>query len=360
MSYRSDPNLSADFMNEHKLLVAVGDFERIIKSSERYHSNSNQLSLVISVFFSMKSAFLIRACLELHDGDLPKSAMDGMDYIEQESLPRLDTVREAKPKLVAAVASNNKAAIVNALEELGVFALCPTPNKQLPRMERLSQKVNGPARLVFLVELALFAVELGDFDVVTRYATEAWGYAPSGWELYNLFILEGLSTLKAGRTEEAVRYLKISVHACLTDEHTLISCGLRSPNFLLAQKLFERGAHDVVLKYLVDCKKVWQRSWMPIDEWIKLIESGQTPDFNSSENLKSMSLPSARFGLQWMRARSLAEAKEPSSSASTLPPTEEVVAAKERLLADVDRYISDKVKDTIRYLDNNESEPHGQ
>jgi hypothetical protein len=215
-------------------------------------------------------------------------------------------------------------------------------------MERLAGQVSGRPRLVFLVELALFAVELGDFDAARRYVTEAWGFDPSAWELYNLCVLEGLFALDAGKTGEALQFLEKSINACQIDEHASLNCGVRAPNFLLAQKLFERGA---VLRHLSDCKNVWQFSRMPMVKWIDLIEGGKAPNFQGSEVVKGMNQPSYKLDMQWMRARSLEGAKGASLASPTLKSPAEVAAARKRLLEDCDRHISAMVKEKIEYLD---------
>jgi hypothetical protein len=344
--------------NARELLEQADDFERVIKAGEKYCDVRSRVSRLLCALFAMKSAFLIRRSLGSAD-DLCEVAKDGVgdawETIEQQGLPGLDTVHSAVQKLRGGVASSNRVATVSALEEMGVFALCPIPSEQLWRMERLAGNVSGRARLVFLVELMLFAGELDNFDAVRKYVSETWGLVPSGWELYNLCVFEGLFALEAGNLDEAVQFLGRALRACQTDEHTLISCGLCPPNFILAQRLFERGAHGATLRHLVDCKTVWQRSWMPVDKWINLIGHGQTPDFDDCEGLKSMSLPSCRLDLQWMRARALASAKEPSPAVPSRS-LAEVVAAKEEFLADVDRHISTKVNDAIRYLDSDEAE----
>jgi hypothetical protein len=341
---------------EQKLLGAVRDFEGVVESSVRLCKSGERLAHVMSVFFGMRAAFSIRASLGRTDGDLPEAGTDGprgvCDYVEQESLPALDAVRTAAEKLAAAVASDNCPATVSALEEMGVFALCPIPAEQLSRMERLAGFVSGRARLIFLVELSLFAVELGDFDAASKYVTQAWAFDPSAWELYNLCVLEGLFALNAGKTREAVERMEQSIDACQVDEHASLNCGVRAPNFLLAQRLFERGERIAVLRHLLDCKNVWQLSWMSMDKWIHLIESGKTPDFQGCEAVKGMNQPSYKLDMQWMRARSLEEAKGPAPARRKSKSPAQVVAARKRLLEDCQRQMSAIVKKGIEYLDH--------
>jgi hypothetical protein len=348
--------------NERELLEQATDFERVVKASARYCDNGSRLSRLLSTLFAMKSAFLVRASLGPRD-DLGEAATSGRaavwESIEQRGLPELSEVHRAVQQLAAAVASNNRVEVIQTLEAMGIFDLCPVPGEQLSSMEHLAGNVSGRARLVFLVELLLFAAEVADFNAMKKYVSEAWGLTPSGWELYNLCIFEGLFALEAGNLDEAVQFLEKSLRACQTDEHTLIGCGLRPPNFRLAQKLLDGGLRSTVLRHLVACKTVWQRSWIPIDEWINLIEDGQVPNFDSAEGLRGMSLPSCRLDLQWMRARSLDAAKVAGPPAIARP-LEEVVAAKQELLADVDRHISAKVKNAIGYLDQGLDNPPEQ
>jgi hypothetical protein len=347
--------MESGYYEEHPLLGAVRDFKGVVESSERLCKSGERLAHVMSVFFGMRAAFSIRASLGLRNGDLPAAATDGArgcNDVEQESLPALAAVRSATPKLAAAAASDHSAATVSALEEMGVFALCPIPDEQLSRMERLAGFVSGRARLIFLVELSLFAVELGDFDAASKYVTQAWAFDPSAWERYNLCVLEGLFALNAGKTREAVECMEKSIDACQVDEHASLNCAVRAPNFLLAQRLFERGERIAVLRHLLDCKNVWQFSWMSMDKWIHLIESGKTPEFQGCEAVKGMNQPSYKLDMQYMRARSLEEAKGPSPAWRKSKSPAEVMAARKRLQEDWQRQMSAIVKKGIEYLDN--------
>ncbi|MGC2186076.1 MAG: hypothetical protein WA637_22595 [Terriglobales bacterium] len=343
------------FCREQELLEAAGDFEMVIRSSEKFCDASKRLSRLLSVFFAMKSAFAIRKSFCPKEGERYKATTCRVggeaDYVEQESLPSFETVSGATRKLVAAVEKNNEDEGVNALEEMGVFALCPVPNEQLSRMERFAGRVSGRARLVFLVELALFAVEQQDYYAAKKYVIEAWAFDPSSWELYNFCVLEGLFALSAGKTSEAVQYLEKSINACQVDEHASLNCGLRAPNFLLAQKLFERGERGAVLRYLFDCKNIWQWPRMPMDDWITQIENGETPDFQNSAAVRGMNQPSCRLDLQWKRARFLDEAEEPKAANANTKSGAEILAARKKLLEESERQIRAKVKKAIEYLD---------
>ena len=350
------------FYNGDNLLEAASDFELVIKSGEKYCDSSNRLSRLLSLLFAMRSAFTVCSSFVRMGGELPGPAKDGVaaggfDSLEQEPLPTFNAVKKATEAVVAAVASNDWPVVRDSLAAMGVFTLCPSLLDQLSRMEGLAGNVSGRARLVFLIELALFAFELGDFNATRRYVKEAWSLDPSAWEMYTLCILEGLFAVAAGNSREAIRWLEKSINACQTDEHTSLYCGIRPPDFLLVQRLFERGERVAVLKHLAECKNVWQLPRMPMGTWIDLIERGEAPDFQEAGFAKGMSLPSCRLSLQWMRTRSLEAAKGPSPASPMPKSPAEVVEARKKLREDSERYISAKVTDAISYLDKGLAAP---
>src|SRR5262249_51815585 len=114
-----------------KLLAAVTAFEKVVELAEQLCQGGESLARLLGVFFAMKAAFAIRCSLPVGEGDLAEMATNA----EQQSLPTLDAVRAAIPKLVAAVNSNNSAATASALKEMGVLSLCPIPAEQLSKME---------------------------------------------------------------------------------------------------------------------------------------------------------------------------------------------------------------------------------
>ncbi len=341
-----------------RLLAAVRSFERVIELSEQLCQDGDRVARLFGVFFAMTVAFAIRSSVAIGERDLPEMAADtgadgsGSTDAQQQSVPTLNTVRAAIPRLVAAVTSSNSAATVSALEEMGVFALCPNPGEQLSRLERMTANVGSGTRLILLVELALFAVELREFDRATRYVAEALALSPSSWEFYNLCVLEGLLALKAGKQGEAVQWLEKSSYACQVDEHVSLDCAIRAPNFLLAQELMAQGERAAVIRHLLACKYVWNYAQLPFEKWVDLIERGGTPDFQRSEDVQALNQPFWKLRTAWMRARCLEEGEG-------LPPTKpnsksaaEVLKARERLVEEQQRYADEIVKRRIKYLDD--------
>jgi hypothetical protein len=291
------------FVQKDEFLSAVVDFEYVVKSAETECDSDKHWSKALCMLFAMRSAYSICIRLIQMGGVIPDPAKNGKEIecrlVKQTSLPTLDTVRCAKQMLLEALEAGDGDATVRALEEMGVAALCPAPDEQLVRMERIAESVTGPASVVLWVELAVFAFERDDFNSARKYATEAWGLGPSSWELYNLCVLEGLFALNAGRTREAVQFLEKSMNACQVDAHTSLHCAVRAPNFTLAQKLFEHGERVTVLSHLLECKNVWQTPTMPMEKWIGLIERGEIPDFQESKIVRKLNLPSSKLYMQW-------------------------------------------------------------
>jgi hypothetical protein len=341
---------------EREPRAILTDYQLVIEAGENCCDRNEQLGRILSTFFAMRSAYLLRVRLGVGTNDQLEGAKglagnQGGD-LDEFFFPTFLAVGNAAQKLAFALEVNDRVSIRSSLEEMGVFVLCPFPERQLSEMERLLGPVSGRPRLVFLVELALFAIELGKMDEARRYVSDAWELNPSGWELYNACMIEGLFAVDAGVLSDAVRWLEESVNACQRDEGTSLNCGLRAPNFRLVQKLFDRGERDAVLNHLANCKNIWQRSWMPMGQWISMIKSGLTPDFQGSEAIKAMNLPSCRLALQWMRACSLASEIVPVSSGMKSKSPTEVLAAREKLMERGIVLLNRRIMESISYLES--------
>jgi hypothetical protein len=350
-------------MNRDDLQASVKDFERVIEEGARISRTSDRLGHALAILFAMKSAYAIRVCLWKWDSEQTEGVEIGIPGERgrptPQSLPTLSRVRAAAPKLISAE-SKSKAEILLVLEEAGVSDLCVAPQEQLFMMELVGRKLSGRALQVSLVELALFAVETGDIASATKYVAEALELAPTGWELHNLCVLEGFFAFRAGLILDAVRALDKSISVCLVDEYALLSCGVRAPNLILAQEFLEHGEVARVVSYLSQCMNVWRSFRSQIRELISLIESGETVDLQASEFALALNQLSYRLQMQWVQARSLEEPTELSSSTQIRKSPSEIDAARKRLAEDCERYISDRVKDTIKYLEKEEPEQYGR
>jgi len=348
-------------MNRDDLQAAVKDFERVIEEGERISRTNDRLGYALAILFAMKSAYTIRASLWKWDGE-PTEATE-IDIHEGrptlQSLPTLSSVRTAAPKLISAE-SKGMAEILLALEETGISDLCPAPHEQLFMMELVGRRLSGRPLQVSLVELALFAVETGDIASAKHYVAEALELAPAGWELHNLCVLEGLFAFRAGLILDAAHALDKSISVCLADEYALLNCAVRAPNLILAQEFLGHGEAARVVSYLSQCMIVWRSLRPQISQLISFIEGGRAVDLQASEIAFGLNRLSYRLQMQCVQAHTLEEPKELPSATQNRKSPSEIEVARKALAEDCERYISDRVKDTIKYLEKEEPEQNGR
>jgi len=251
----------------------------------------------------------------------------------QSSLPSLDTVRCATPKLFDAISLMDRNGIVAALAEMGVLALSPPVEQQFKRLEFLTGCVIGPARLIPLVELAVFAVEQGAYERANTYAAEAYGLAPRATELHDLHTIAGIVALNAGNMTEAIKYLAESIRVCREDGFASLTCSIRALNIMLADRLLEHGQQGAVLEYLAECKDVWIYLTKQIECWIKEIQNGQKPHFLTSGVLNGMHDPAAKVLELVMRSFFLGDAAV-AKSGQGMRIGREMISAEYRRLMD--------------------------
>lgn len=327
-------------MNEAELRRAVKEFEEVLKASERLREKGTRLAAILSTVFAMLCAFRIRRNIEASGDPIKDSAEGAATYSQSEepwALPKSDAVHKAGESFIAATISQDYDGAASVLAEMGVIELCPSISQQFARMELFARSATGRAQLIPLVELSLFAAEIGEFERAAKYVTEARRFNPTAYELYNLFLVDGLIALNAGQQRKAIQLLEQSIGVCQRDEYASLACGVRALNLTLVEKLLFGGHQVEVLKHLLECKNVWQSSRAQIDVWISLIERGERPNFHESAMLRSMNEPACRLVMQYSRARALDEGE--STSQSTLPMSPaEVMARRERLREAYKRY----------------------
>ena len=328
--------------------------EKLLKISTRLHAGDNHVVFALFEFYAMMGAYQILSCIGTgNENEIASDRGEATKYLRVgEKLPTYEAVQKAARELLAAVASADKAGISSALETMGVLDLCPMLEQQLSRMEHTARGVKGRAPLVFLVELALFAAELGDYERAGKYVREARTFHPSSWELYKLCVVEGLIALNAGRVGEAIYCLSSSMTACQADEYSSLHCSIRVPVLGLAEALLEHGERVEVLRHLLDCENVWQSLRAQIEEWINSIERGEWPDFRDAKPISEMNQFSHRLNTQWMSACALEDGVGSATPRPHIPmsPTE-VSARRETLRAEYHAHRSAEIDNKLRYLD---------
>jgi hypothetical protein len=96
---------------------------------------------------------------------------------------------------------------------------------------------------------------------------------------------------------------------------------------MLAQEFLEHDDPGRVVMHLSQCKRVWHSFRLPISKLIGLIESGEYVNLQGCEFVGALNQHSYRLQMQWMRARCLEEAAEPSPDAQLPKSPEEIAAA---------------------------------
>lgn len=285
-------------MNIDELKRRVSAFEELLKRSEKVQRIGKRNSLIedgvttrpLIQLYSMMCAFRIRQSVYPNE----MSQLDKQHLIPVESLPAVTALQEASHMLYASIEAADGYGISRALDDMGINMLCPSLADQPARLEMIAESQNELARLVFLVELALFAIEREAYDDAAKYAQRAHALDPISFELYCICNVEGLIAAKEHRIDHAAQCLIESIDACQVDERTSLHCGTRLPNLSLARMLLESGERAVVLKYLMGCRNVWQFLAQRIDEWISSIELGVKVEF-PAEFLQWMDRLSSRL-----------------------------------------------------------------
>ena len=100
-----------------------------------------------------------------------------------------------------------------------------------------------------------------------------WNY---GNAIHKMNLIEGRISLKEGKIEEAKKYL-------IAAGKTKGSPQLNSfgPNITLAKELLEKGETEVVIQYLDLCNNFWTSEFSNVDEWKKIIQKGEIPQFGA-------------------------------------------------------------------------------
>jgi len=286
-------------VNAEELNCEICRFQEIVGLCPPEHAAGTRVALALRELYGMKSAAAILSYVRVLFPNEIESALSLASGDDQFSLgsrlPTLSTVQDAIPKLLDAVAHKEVNRIVRSLDEMGIFALCSTLGRQFGRLESCMGLVIGRARLIPLVELAIFAAELGAYDRAASYIADAQAFAPEPPELHDVRTVAGLVALAAGQVEEAKKYLADSVRVCREDEYARLMCSIRPFNLMLAEKLLEHGEKAAVLKYLEECQRLWSYATRQISSWIYAIQHGQKPDFLAPGIRTSMDKPTAKI-----------------------------------------------------------------
>jgi hypothetical protein len=343
-----------------------GAFEGLLKIRDKFYVGDDRLATALCELYAIMGAYQILAWTgPTKNFEVALNREEDASGVCS-SLPKHDTVQKGRRELLAALASDDEVAALGALSEMGLLALCPSAERVFARMETVTERVVGHAQQVFFVELSRFAAKVEDYERARWYVQQTRTFEPSSWELYNIYVVEGLIALNAGSVDEAVRCLDLSIGACLAYEKARAQCSIRAPSLELAEKLLHRGEREAVLRHLLDSRNVWEVLQPWINNWIHVIERGGKPDFCAKGNLRVPEEPSHKLRMQWMNACALAGGPVSAEVKSTPPNSAaEKRAKRERWMAEnthiIDalaaRTIADLEKDFVSPPDRRSTNP---
>jgi len=138
-------------------------------------------------------------------------------------------------------------------------------------------------RFYALNDAAKTSFNAKEYEKAKKYAAELSILAekyPDDWNygnaVYDAHVVLGRLALLKNDVETAKKELFLAVKTPGSPQ--LDSFG---PNMTLARDLIEKGQTEPVIHFLIECKRFWYNH-QKVDKWIKVIESGKTPDFNAN------------------------------------------------------------------------------
>jgi hypothetical protein len=143
--------------------------------------------------------------------DMAGQAVSSTERPAVTPLLRPESIKRAAGRLRSALRIGDENAILEALLSLGVFDLFPSPETAVARLERACMQLFGTARMLAMVELAVYAAELGINKTAARCVAEANALDPGRGELHDLYSVAGSIAMNEQRITDAVRDLIRSV-----------------------------------------------------------------------------------------------------------------------------------------------------
>ena len=145
-------------MDERELRNDIADYAELFSAlptlsqyRERFCVADEQLATALCELYGIRGAYRI---LQRLYANAAISGEDDTDVADSCSLPQYEVVEKASQALLIAVASRDQSAAGNALEQMGILGLCPTPTHLLPRMELVADRIKGRPQQIFWVELS--------------------------------------------------------------------------------------------------------------------------------------------------------------------------------------------------------------
>ena len=143
---------------------------------------------------------------------------------------------------------------------------------------------NAQLRFYNLQSLTRMAFDLGDLAKARTYADDLlrqaeevdtrWG---TGDAVYRGHLVLGRIALRESNLAEAKTHL---LAAAATGGSPVL--GSFGPNMSLAKELLDKGEKETVLEFLQRCADFWTGGKEKLDNWIRQVQDGDTPDFGAN------------------------------------------------------------------------------
>lgn len=146
-------------------------------------------------------------------------------------------------------------------------------------------KGNRPKeRYWMLLDLSRLAFTTGADDVSIRFANEALQAVPNMVRLSNMEYAIHFANTLLGRI--AMRHediIKAKQHLIASANITnCVPFALTGPSMALADELVRHGEVEVVLEYLVLCRRFWKLSFGKLTLWERRLAQGKPPHFGNN------------------------------------------------------------------------------
>lgn len=148
--------------------------------------------------------------------------------------------------------------------------------KMLVTLKKERSNKRDTSRSILLSTLAHFSLDVEEFAKAKSFATEyvlEFGSKDADTAHEGNIIL-GLIAFKEGDITKAKEHLLIAARSSIREEVTWVT-----PDFELAEKLFDKGEKDTVVEYLKLCEQIDKDSAKIFQKWQALIKSGKKPNF---------------------------------------------------------------------------------
>src|SRR5262245_42035209 len=131
------------------LNAQLSNFENVIAARLPSYVAASPIARPIREIYATRSASAVLSCVRTAFSGIAEIACTPNDRSSlRPLLPIPGDIKSAAPRLVEAVRSRNRSEAIEALERMGVFALCPSSDQEFSRLEYSVGSIVGRVRLI--------------------------------------------------------------------------------------------------------------------------------------------------------------------------------------------------------------------